>query len=155
MTSPLTAFTNAKILFSAPGARSSGRDGFKQLPGQSYLIKAFIKRGAKDVADRLQLPAVEGAPMEFHGYCISHAPITSAQLDDFPSVDETGLAFDTSMILPPEVSRDSRGKLFVSGLGLIDVRFVAIAGDYGNEGVGEIVRGALGDSIHLEGGQVG
>ena len=82
MTSPLSHLANARILFVAPGARGSGRDGFKVSEGQAYLIQAFLKRrtlpGILD--DRLELPAVNGMPLEWAGYTISYAPISALRL---------------------------------------------------------------------------
>lgn len=155
MSSPLATFSNARILYVSPGARTSGRDGFKELPGQAYLIKCFLKRGPKGDTDKLALPAVDGLLMEFHGYSISFAPVTTEQAANFSTVDENNLAFDSSANLPGEIVRDARGKLFVSGLGIIDIRFVNITSDYGDDGIGETIKAVLGSTIHLEGGQVG
>ena len=157
MTSPLTQFANARILFVAPGARGSGRDGFKMAEGQAYLIQAFLKRRATPelLDDRLALPAVNGMPLEWAGYTISFAPITNAQADVFDSVDLSSLTFDTSSLLPAEVRRDSRGKLFIPGHEVIDIRFVDKAGKFGTAGIGAITQEVLGDPLFLEGGQVG
>ncbi len=157
MSSPLAQFANARILFKAPGARTSGRDGFKVAEGQAYLIQAFLKRRALPglLDDRLGLPAVNGMPLEWQGYVISFAPISSAEADIFDSIDLAGLTFDQSMILPAEVRRDSKGTLHVPGHELIEVRFTDKAGKFGTEGIGGIIRGVLGDSLFLEGGQIG
>ena len=157
MSSPLTQFSNARILFKAPGARTTGRDGFKVTEGQAYLIQAFLKRRALPglLDDRLGLPAVNGMPLQWEGYVISFAPISSAEADVFDSIDLAGLSFDDSMILPTEVRRDSRGTLCVPGHELIEVRFTDKAGKFGTEGIGGIIRGVLGDSLFLEGGQIG
>ena len=157
MTSPLTQFANARILFKAPGARTSGRDGFKVAEGQAYLIQAFLKRRSTPelLDDRLGLPAINGMPLEWAGYVISFAPISSAEADVFDSIDLASLTFDKSMVLPPGVRRDSKGTLFVPGHELIEVRFTDKAGKFGTEGIGGIIRGVLGDSLFLEGGQVG
>jgi hypothetical protein len=157
MTSPLAQFANARILFKAPGARTSGRDGFKVAEGQAYLIQAFLKRRALPgvLDDRLGLPAINGMPLEWQGYVVSFAPISSAEADAFDSIDIAGLAFDESMLLPPEVRRDSKGTLSVPGHELIEVRFTDKAGKFGTEGIGGIIRGVLGDSLFLEGGQIG
>ena len=44
MTSPLAQFNNARLLWQEPGGRSSPQDGFQPLPGQSWLITAFLKQ---------------------------------------------------------------------------------------------------------------
>ena len=58
MSSPLSSFANARILWLAPGSRSSGREGYKLSPGQPHLIEAFIKRRTtpSQLADRYGLP---------------------------------------------------------------------------------------------------
>lgn len=157
MSSPLTQFANARILFKAPGTRTTGRDGFKVSEGQAYLIQAFLKRRAlpEVLNDRLGLPAINGMPLQWQGYVISFAPISSAEADVFDSIDLAGLSFDDSMMLPTEVRRDSKGALYVPGHELIEVRFTDKAGKFGTEGIGGIIRGVLGDSLFLEGGQIG
>ena len=154
MTSPLAQFANARILYTAPGARSSGRDGFKVAEGQAYLIQAFLKR--RDLPalldDRMRLPAVNGMPIEFEGYVISYALLTPLQADDFDTIDLATLSFDTSAHLPPEVRRDARAKLHIPGMDPMDVRFTDKAGKFGTEGIGGIIRGVLGDPLFLEGG---
>lgn len=157
MTSPLSQFANARILFVGPGVRGSGRDGFEVSEGQAYLIQAFLKRRSLPgiLDDRLGLPAVNGMPLEWAGYAISFAPISSAEADVFDTLDLASLTFDTSALLPAEVRRDSRGKLFIPGLEVIDIRFTDKAGKFGTAGIGSIIQGVLGDPLFLEGGQIG
>ena len=157
MASPLAQFANARILFKASGARTNGRDGFKVAEGQSYLIQAFLKRRSTPglLDDRLGLPAIDGMPLQWQGYVINFAPVSSAESAVFHSIDLTGLTFDESMALPAEVRRDSKGTLHVPGHELIEIRFTDKAGKCGSEGIGGIIRGVLGDSLFLEGGQIG
>lgn len=157
MTSPLSQFANARILFKKSGTRLSGRDGYTRPEGQAFLVQAFLKRrhipGVLD--DRLGLPAINGLPLEWAGYTISYAELTSAQADVFDQIDLSGLTFDTSTHLPPGVRRDSPCTLYVPGLELMSMRFSDTAGKFGQDGIGEIIRGVLGDPIYLDGGQIG
>ena len=157
MTSPLTQFANARLLFRGAGTRLSGRDGFACTEGQAYLIQAFLKRRSTPgiLDDRFDLPAVNGMPLQWQGYTVSYAPITSAQADVFDSIDLGSLVFDTSAQLPAEVRRDSRAKLSIAGLEVIDVRFADTAGKFGADGIGSILQGVLGDPLFLDGGQTG
>lgn len=157
MTSPLAPFANARLAWTAPGTRTSGRDGFVLTAGQSYLITAFLKRrslpGLGD--ERMNLPAINGAVIDFVGYTVAFAPITAEQMANFSTIDLSTLTFDDSALLPPGVHRDDKGKLFVAGLGVLEVHFSDKAGEFGELGIGEITRGVLGDPLYLVGGQVG
>ena len=112
MASPLAAFANARICWTAQGTRTSGRDGFVVTPGQSYLIQAFLKRRNLPslLDDRLNLPAINGAEIEFTGYTISYAPITTEEADSFSTMDISGLTFDTTALLPSGVHLDDEGQ---------------------------------------------
>tara|TARA_Y100000287_G_scaffold5600_1_gene4551 strand:+ start:3109 stop:3582 length:474 start_codon:yes stop_codon:yes gene_type:complete len=157
MTSPLSQFENARILWTAPGVRSSGRDGFKVTEGDAYLITAFLKRRSTPdtLNDRLGLPAVGGMPLEFQGYCLRWSQLTSTQKNAWESIDLEGLAFNTSATLPADLPRDARARLSISGLGVMEVQFSDKDGSYGHEGIGAITRGILGDKLYLEAQQVG
>lgn len=157
MSSPLSSFANARILWLAPGSRSSGREGYKLSPGQPHLIEAFIKRRTtpSQLADRYGLPAVNGQPMQFSGYVIRFAQITPEQAEQFDTLELSSLEWDDSMLLPSGVRRDAKAKLFIQGLEKVEVRFTDKASTYGEEGIGAILRGVLGDQVFLEGGQLG
>lgn len=157
MTSPLGQFENARILWLAPGARTGGRDGFEVGPGSAYLIRAFLKRRATPamLTDRLGVPAVNGEPLEFKGYCVRFAVLPASEVDNFATIDLSTLTWDDSALLPPGIKTDSKVKMFMSGLNKIEARFSNKDGSYGQEGIGAITRGILGDSILLEGGKIG
>jgi len=125
-------------------------------PGQAYLIQAFLKRKAtaSQLADRYQLPVIDALEAKFGGYVISWAEIDAADAPSFETLDLSTLTFDESSLLPPGVRRDGDAKLFMAGIGTIDVKFKDITSAFGHEGIGETIRGVLGDSIYLEGGQV-
>ena len=157
MPSPLAPFANARILWTAPGVRSSGREGYKLLPGQAYLIEAFLKRwntNAK-VLERFELPAIQSLEAYFGGYVVRYAELTPEQAESFSSVDASSLTWDDSMLLPSGVKRDAKGQLFIRGMDTLTVRFADTAGKFGHDGIGSILRGVLGDTIFLDGGQVG
>lgn len=157
MSSPLAQFENARILWLAPGVRTGGRDGFTTTPGDAYLIRAFLKRRASPalLTDRLGLPAVNGEPLEFQGYCIRHSILEASQIPNFQTVDLSALEWDDTALLPNGIKRDAKVKLFMAGLGNVEARFSDKDGSYGREGIGAITREILGDAIYLEGGQVG
>lgn len=157
MASPLAAFANARICWTAQGTRSSGRDGFVVTAGQSYLITAFLKRRNLPslLDDRLNLPAINGTEVEFTGYTISYAPIDAAEVDTFSTMDISGLAFNNTALLPPGVHLNDRARVFIQGLGVVEVRIADKAGKFGELGIGEITRGVLGDPLYLIGGMVG
>lgn len=157
MKSPLANFENARILWMQPGARSSGRDGFKTAPGQAYLIMAFLKRRATKemMTERLDIPAATGQPYEFMGYTLRYAPLTASEATDYQTISLDGLTWDESALLPPGIRTDSRVKLYLQGQGEIEARLSDKDGTYGQAGIGAIIRDVLGDPLYLLGGQVG
>lgn len=157
MTSPLGQFENARILWRAAGTRSSGRDGFAVTQGEAYLIRAFLKRKSTDamLTDRLGVPAVNGATLEFKGYCVRYAILPPSEVSNFATVDLSTLAWNDSAQLPPGVKSDAKVKIYLPGLNEIEARFSDRGGSYGQEGIGSITREILGDAIYLEGGTMG
>ena len=157
MTSPLAQFENARILWYAPGARSSGREGFTVTPGDAYLIRAFLKRRATPemLSDRIAVPAVNGSELEFKGYCVRFAVLPASEAPNFDKVDLSTLTWDETALLPPGINRDSKVKMYMPGHNKIEARFSDKDGSYGQEGIGAITRGILGDPIYLTGGSFG
>jgi hypothetical protein len=157
MTSPLSQFENVRILWCAPGVRTSGRDGFSVAPGDAYLIRAFLKRRATPemLSERLAVPAVNGSELEFKGYCVRYAVLPQSQVPNFATVNLSTLTWDETALLPPGIGRDSKVKMHMPGHKTIDARFSDKDGSYGQEGIGAIVRGILGDPIYLIGGTIG
>lgn len=157
MTSPLAQFENARILWCSPGVRTSGRDGFAITPGDAYIIRAFLKRRATDtmLTDRLGVPAVNGQPLEFKGYCVRYAVLPAAEVPNFSTVDLSTLTWNETALLPPGVKADTKVKMHMQGHNQIEARFSDKDGSYGQEGIGAITRAILGDAIYLEGGTIG
>lgn len=156
--SPLAPFANCRILWYGASTRTSGRDGMKLVPGQAYLIRAFLRRIGREyrMEKSLGLPAVEGLPMPFHGYCTAYAPITNEQAAEYRTIDLlTITGWDYSAFLPPGVEQNAQAKLSIPGTGELDIRFLMRSGRYGSEGIGEIIRNALGDELYIDGGMLG
>ena len=65
------------------------------------------------------------------------------------------LTWNDSKLLPAGVRRDAKADLYIAGLDILTVRVADKAGEFGHDGIGSIIRGVLGDSIFLDGGQVG
>ena len=153
MASPLATLANVRILWVAPAGRSSGRDGFKVVKGQAYLIQAFLKRSSlkSEAEDTLGLPAVQGRPMSWSGYATAFATLTPEQAADWQTIDLSTLTFDESGKLPDSLKADMRAELLVKGEPAIPVRFYDRQGSFGQDGVGSIVRDAIGDSIIVAG----
>ena len=124
--------------------------------GQAYLIQAFLSAGHCLGFLTTDWSCPQLTECHWSGLAtISYAPISSAEADVFDTLDLDSLTFDTSALLPAEVRRDSRGKLFIPGLEVIDIRFTDKAGKFGTAGIGSILQGVLGDPLFLEGGQIG
>jgi hypothetical protein len=156
MTSPLLPFANARILWAAPGGRTSGREGLKVIAGQAYLMRVFVKRiGMQSrLNDGMGIPALDGAEYPFEGYCCAYTQLDATQAVDWKTIDvqDPGLTWDETGKLPTGIEMDSKASLDFPSAGEIEVRFVMKAGRYGAEGIGLIVSDAVGDQFFLKGG---
>jgi hypothetical protein len=153
MATPFAPFANARILWQAPGARSSGRDGYALQPGQSYLLVAFLKRAEQPQV--LDLPALAGASIALTGYLVGAAPLEPEQVADWRTIALAGLTVDDSGLRPEGLERNCKGQAEVVGFGEIAVRFASIGTAYGDDGIGALMRLRTGDPLILAGGQVG
>ncbi len=156
--SPLLPFANGRILWYAPGGRTSGRDGLKIVDGQPYLINVFVKRIGieRRLEQALDIPALHGAKYPFEGYCVAFAALPPSLVADWKTVplDDPLLTWDYSALLPPGVESDAQALLEFPSAGEITVRFIMKGGRYGFEGIGAIVRANIGDQFYLKGGAI-
>lgn len=153
MATPLAQFANALILWRAPGTRSGGAQGYRVMPGQAYLLRAFLKR--KTDPKLMELPALGGAEFALAGYVVSFAAIDDSQAGDPWQLDLSSLSFDESGQAPEGFSRASECHCFIDGMGQAEARVAVFGSDFGSAAIGAIIRGNLGDAITLAVGQVG
>ena len=148
MASPLLQFNNARLLWKQPGGRSAATDGFQLLPGQSWLITAFLKRSGKtsqykDVID------LSIATDVLEGYITGYMPLADGidwKTYDFASdssYNETAMRPDG--FEPPQKVELQMGHRYCPRGELMNT-----AGKYDDTGIGEIIRGVLGDALIMK-----
>ena len=148
MTSPLLQFNNARLLWEAPGGRSSAEDGFQILPGQRWLVTAFLKRNAnrqawKDIIDLSVSTDV------LDGY------ITGAmQLgpdDDWQTIDfQNAPDYDTTAKRPLGFEPPQHVQIRLGHRYCKRAELLTTAGKFDDLGIGEIIRDVLGDALSIK-----
>ena len=104
MASPLAAYINSRVLVPGQGAVSIVNGRLVNAPGDSYLIKAYMKRqqykgvssGSKMVPIHSQLdgemmPGASGDQFYYRGYSLEWTTVPNTW--DLETSDETGLVF--------------------------------------------------------------
>ena len=148
MATPLAQFSNARILWTAPGGRGGPETGFKELPGQQYLITGFLKqvtpnkRGEfKDMIDLRISTEI------FQGYITGFLPmpegedwVTYAYASD-PNLDLSGYRPEGFNAPLDTLDIALSGRVFPSA------ELLDSAGVFFDEGIGSIVRDVIGDRL--------
>ena len=104
MASPLAPYINSRVLVPSQGAVSVVNGRLVSAPGDSYLVKCFIKRaqysgvssGSKMVPIESQLdgemmPGASGDQFYYRGYALEWTTVPNTW--DLETSDETGLVF--------------------------------------------------------------
>lgn len=104
MASPLAPYINSRVLVPSQGAVSVVNGRLVSTPGDSYLVKCFIKRaqysgvssGSKMVPiesqlDGEMLPGASGDQFYYRGYALEWTTVPNTW--DLETSDETGLTF--------------------------------------------------------------
>ena len=150
MTSPLLQFNNARLLWQAPGGRSGPEDGYQTLPGQSWLITAFLKQASpggrsqyKDVIDLSISTDI------FEGYITGSMPMQEGM--DWRTYDfAKDSNFDTSAKRPKGCEPPMPAELHLGHRYSPRVELINTAGKFDDDGIGTIIRDVLGDRLALK-----
>lgn len=150
MASPLAQFENARLLWEAPGGRSGPEEGYQVLPGQRWLITAFLKQvtagnrsAYKDVID------LSIATDVFEGYITGAMPLQDGQ--DWKTYEYAAdSSFDTTATRPqgfepPQTVEMQLGHRYTPRGELMNT-----ASRYDDLGIGTIIRDVLGDRLILK-----
>lgn len=148
MTSPLLQFNNARLLWEAPGGRSSAEDGFQVLPGQRWLIAAFLKQSSKrsEYKDVIDLSIATDV---LEGYITGSMPLPAGvnwKTYDFAS-DST---FDSSAKRPPGFEPPHNVEIQMGHRYSPRGEMLNTAGKFDDLGIGEIIRDVLGDRLFMK-----
>lgn len=149
MATPLAAFANARIEWTAPGGRSGPADGYRELPGLKYLVVAFLKlETPKYRADHKFMIDTRVSTDIYEGYIVGYTTVPADQ-DAFtwdyandPNFDATGYR-PLGMEPPADIRAEVGGEMMEDGQ-LLEVR-----GRFGDAGIGQIIRDVVGDRLSI------
>ena len=148
MTSPLLQFNNARLLWEAPGGRSSAQDGFQILPGKRWLVTAFLKLSPKrsDYKDVIDLSIATDV---LEGYITGTMPLQDGQ--DWKTYDfASDSSFDTTATRPPGFEPPAEVEIQMGHRYSPRGQMLNTAGKYDDLGIGEIIRDVLGDRLFMK-----
>lgn len=148
MTTPLEQFTNARILWEAPGGRGGPEVGFQELPGQRYVLGGFLKQVTEGKrAKFLDTTSLQISTEIFQGYITGFCPLPGGEdwrtydYKSDPSRDVTGFRPD-GFHSPTPLSL-----MFLGGGNEFPGELMDSAGLFFDEGIGQIIREVIGDRL--------
>ena len=167
MASPLAPYINSRLLVPNQGAVSLVNGRFVEAPGDSYLVKMFIKRaqysgvssGSKKLPlesqlDGNMLPGGSGDQFYYRGYALEWTNVPEGW--DLESSDETGLVFQQVTTqyswLTPTVECQFR---FGQDPLMPAAKVQRSSGIFGGQGIDEIIYKEIGGvEIQITGGEI-
>lgn len=147
MATPLEQFSNARLLFSVPGGRGGPETGFQELPGQEYIILAFLKQvTANKRAMYKDMVDLSISTEIFQGYITGFCPVPEGQ-DWRTYAFRSDANYDSTGFRPAGFESNKPAELLMSGRHFPFCELLDTAGVFFDEGIGQIVRGVIGDRL--------
>lgn len=147
MASPLEQFTNARLLYEAPGAQGGPEVGFAYQPGQRYLVLAFLKQ--KNPAERSNYANLRDMSIStdiYGGYVTGFLPLGVG--DDWETVDVAGRPdLDLTALRPPGLAGGVNVTLLLGDRRSSAAEVMDSESKFGDLGIGAILRDVIGDRL--------
>ena len=148
MTTPLEQFTNARVLWDAPGGRGGPEVGFQELPGQRYVLGGFLKQvTASKRAQFVDTTSLQISTEIFQGYITGFCPLPEGE--DWRTYDyKSDPNWDITGMRPDNMYPPTPLTLLLSGGGNeFPGELMDSAGVFFDAGIGQIVRDVIGDRL--------
>lgn len=147
MTTPLEQFTNARLLWTAPGGRGGPETGYEVLPGAQTMIGAFLKAVTPNNRDHYKSRlALDISTDIFQGYITGFCPIPEGEdWKTYPYRSDPN--YDVTGYRPEGFQPIADIEVFMSGQLFNKAEAIDTAGAFFDEGIGEIVRDVIGDKL--------
>lgn len=150
MPTPLAQFSNARVLWQAPGGRGGADVGYKILPGTPYLITAFLKQvtagkrsNFKDVIDLRMSTEI------YQGYITGYVELPDdVDWVTYPVASDAGL--DATGFRPEGLKGADECDVAFGGNVFPNAEILDTAGVFFDLGIGQIVRDVIGDRLVLK-----
>lgn len=167
MASPLAPYINSRVLVPSQGAVSVVNGRLVQAPGDSYLIKSFMKRmqytgvssGSKMVPIESQLdgemmPGASGDQFYYRGYALEWTTVPNTW--DLETSDETGLVFQQVMTQYTWMATGTETKFRFGDDPIMNAtKIQRSSGLFGGQGIDEIIYKEIGGvELQLTGGEL-
>lgn len=167
MASPLAPYINSRVLVPSQGAVSVVNGRLVQAPGDSYLIKSFMKRmqytgvssGSKMVPIESQLdgemmPGASGDQFYYRGYALEWTTVPNTW--DLETSDETGLVFQQVMTQYTWMATGTETQFRFGDDPIMNAaKIQRSSGLFGGQGIDEIIYKEIGGvELQLTGGEL-
>lgn len=147
MSTPLEPFSNARLLFAAPGGRGGPETGFMELAGEEFVIGAFLKQVTqnkralfKDMVDLRMSTEI------FQGYITGFCPLPVGE--DWKTYDfRSDANYDSTGHRPTGLRTTSSVDLHMSEQTFTHTEVLDASGEFFDEGIGAMVRAVIGDRL--------
>lgn len=147
MATPLSPFSNARLLAYSPGSRGGPENGYRLLPGSPFLLTCFLKQVTpRERADFLAKTSLDVATDIYSGYLTGfvalgdEADFTTYDFGSDPSYDDSGVR--------PEWLRPSSDlQLSLGGRLSTSTKLLSASSVFGDLGIGSTIREIIGDRL--------
>lgn len=150
MASPLTLGTNARIALVTRGQRLGPEEGYRITEGARILVVAML--GTASQKTRAEFLSYVDAPIAMElldGYVIGWMPL--AEGDDYKTIDyKASPDYNATGLRPPAMVAGQSCRVAWSGREGVNARVVSCMSKYGDEGIGAIMRKAVGDPLVIQ-----
>jgi hypothetical protein len=144
---PLARFVNTRILLTLPGERLGPETGFRVAPGGKLLAWATMRQPKPSDREHLkQLYSADASLDILSGFLVGWAPLPpgalwqTVALASLPNADTSGYRHPAIMA-GAEIQISNPPRFSASA------QLVESAGQYGDEGIGSLVRQRIGDRL--------
>lgn len=150
MATPLAPFINARIEFLAAGGRGGPEVGFRELPGQKYLVTAFLRQDtAKWRSPYVNNIDQKAAEDYWVGYIVGFVPLPDlSNYETYPYEGDPN--YDDSGKRPPGFVGPEEIELTIGSSKFNSAQLLNTHGKYGDLGIGGIIRDVIGDRLIIK-----
>lgn len=150
MTTPLEPYSNSRIEFIANAGRGGPEVGYRTLPGQRYLVLAFLKNETTRYRSDFKATSdIRLSTVYLEGYITGFCPLPEiSNYETFPYADEAN--YDSTGFRPPGFRPPEEIELIHGDIKYKSAELLASEGVFGDQGIGDRVRRTIGDRILIK-----
>ncbi len=149
MATPLATFSNARLLYTAPGVRGGPEVGYRETPGQAYLVVAFLKQFSQsEKANYERMIDLKVSTDFYKGYLIGYCPLNGS---DYKTHDYTlDGGYVATGLRPEGMESPCRLEMTFGHREFSNAELLDSAGVFDDLGIGQILREIVGDRLIVQ-----